>query len=67
MLDPRVRETLLAFRADRLTVEEAAQSLLEVRRRTGCLSLMTSASSGVKERAMVERYNALATAEFGAP
>lgn len=67
MLDPRVRETLLALRAERMTVEEAAQSLLAVRRETGCLSLMVSAGSSATERALVDRYTALATAEFGTP
>ena len=67
MLDPRVRETLLALHAERMTVEEAAHALLAVRRETGCLSLMVSASSSATERALVDRYSALATAEFGAP
>ncbi len=67
MLDPRVREVLLALRANRMTVEEAAQSLLEVRRRTGCLSLMVSEQGSATERALVDRYSALARAEFGAP
>ena len=67
MLDARVRETLLALRAERVTVEEAAQSLLEVRRETGCLSLMVSADSSGPERALVDRYTALATAAFGTP
>jgi hypothetical protein len=67
MLDPRVREIIAAVRSDRMSVEDAAQSLLEVRRRTGCLSLMVTASTGPTERALVERYMALATAEFGTP
>jgi len=67
MLDPRVRETLLAFRAERLTVEEATQVLLEVRRSSGCLSLIVSASSSANERALFERYTTLATAAFGRP
>ncbi len=67
MLDPRVREILLAMRAERLTVEEAAHALLDVRRHTGCLTLMVSASSSASERALVDRYTDLATAEFGTP
>lgn len=67
MLDPRVRETLLTFRAERMTVEEAAQSLLEVRRERGCLSLAVSANSSVAERELIARYTALATAAFGSP
>jgi hypothetical protein len=58
---------LLAFRAERMTVEEAAQSLLEVRREPGCLSLLVFASSSASERELVARYTALATAAFGTP
>jgi len=67
MLDPRVREALLALRAQRITVEDAAQQLLQVRRETGCLWLMVSADSSAAERALVDRYTALATAAFGTP
>jgi hypothetical protein len=49
-----------------MTVEEAAQSLLAVRRETGCLSLMVSAFSSATERALFDRYTALATAAFAA-
>jgi len=57
----------MALRSGRMTVEDAAQSLIDVRRRTGCLSLLVSASSNATERALVDRYTALATAEFGKP
>lgn len=67
MLDPRVREILMSLRAERLTVEEAAQSLLLVRRESGCLSLMVSEGSSATERALVDRYAALAMAAFGSP
>ncbi len=67
MLDPRVPKILFAVRAGRLPVDEAVRQLLQVRRDTGCLSLMASGTSSDTERALVERYTALATAEFGSP
>ena len=67
MLDPRVRDILLALRAERLTMEDAARALLDVRRQTGCLTLMVSGNSSAVERTLVDRYTALATAEFGTP
>jgi hypothetical protein len=64
-LDPRVRTTLLDFRAGRCDVETAARRLLAVRRETGCLMLQASATSTADEQRLVARLEALVREEFG--
>jgi hypothetical protein len=64
-LDPRVRTTLLEFRSGRCDVESAAQRLLQVRRDTGCLTLLTSATSTADEQRLVARLSELMREEFG--
>jgi hypothetical protein len=64
MLDPIVRQTVLKYQAADLSLEDAAQALLEVRRRTGCLSLMAPPESDVRGHALVARFNELVNHEF---
>lgn len=59
MLDRRVLETLLAYRAGRLSLEDAAQALARVQRETGCLTLLATPGSDAAERALVARVTAL--------
>lgn len=65
MLDPIVRQTLMTYQTGRLALEDAAQALLEVRRRTGCLSLMSPPEADARGRALVARFNELVAEEFG--
>lgn len=65
MLDPTVRQTLLKYQAGQVTLEDAAQVLLEVRRRTGCLYLQSPADADERGRALVARFNELVAREFG--
>jgi hypothetical protein len=64
-LDPRVRTTLIDFRAGRCDVETAAQRLLAVRRETGCLTLQASAAATADEQRLVARLAELTREEFG--
>lgn len=65
MLDPIVRQTLLKYQAGQVALEDAAQALLEVRRRTGCLSLMAPPETDARGHALVARYSELVAREFG--
>lgn len=65
MLDPIVRQTLVKYQAGQLDLEDAAHALLEVRRRTGCLSLMAPAEADARGRALVARFNELVARECG--
>lgn len=66
MLDPRVRTILLDYHAGELSLEQAAQALLQVRRDTGCLDLHVAPNAAVRERELVERYAELVRDTFGA-
>jgi hypothetical protein len=66
MLDRAVRQTLLKYQAGQTTLEDAAHALLEVRRRTGCLSLLTPSDADERGRALGARFNELVAREFGA-
>ncbi len=65
MLDPTVRQTLLKYQAGQVELEDAAQALLAVRRRTGCLSLMVPSDGDARGRALVGRFDELVAHEFG--
>ena len=65
MLDPIVRQTLIKYQAGQVALEDAAQTLLEVRRRTGCLSLMAPPDADERGQALVARFHELVAREFG--
>ncbi len=65
MLDPIVGQTLTRYQAGQISLEDAAQALLAVRRRTGCLRLMTPPGADDRQQALVTRFTALAAEEFG--
>lgn len=65
MLDPIVGQTLTRYQAGQVSLEDAAQALQALWRRTGCLRLMTPPSAGDRQHALVARFTALVAEEFG--
>jgi hypothetical protein len=50
---------LQSYRDEQCTLDEAAQALLAVQRRTGCLTLFANANANERERALVRRLEEL--------
>jgi hypothetical protein len=73
MLDPRVRDALVAYQQDRVGLEATAQLLAQVQRETGCLELHASPGASPAERALLARFAALVAdggegaADYSAP
>jgi hypothetical protein len=60
VLDSRIRKAIVEFQQGRLSLEEAAALLIQVRRETGCLTLRPSPTAGTAERELIARFEELA-------